>query len=144
MREQEAGKTKKNYGLRFHLSRMSKQIGRQLCLAMTREEDARLWRKYKDVLNRQRMLEKSEGAKDAPVKCAHSLRPEFNEEYVELTRQLREAYGRRKAADSKEQRQLIGEEIRALKQKRYTVTTYYDRETGEVVSPGRPPAGCSV
>lgn len=126
------------YTMRNRCMRDLKQIGQSLSLALTEEEDALLWEKYKKVLERWRRLERPEGVnhrEDLRLRQNRFWRPVFNDEYIELTRQLTAIYDRKRGEKSKQEQNRIEEEIRAIKKKRYSVTTYYDRETGEKVTP---------
>lgn len=126
------------YKLRYQYMRMSKQYGHRLSLAITKEEDEYWWQRYKNVLDQWHLLKKPEGVchhDDIQLRCTCFMRPTFNDKYVELTERLKEAYIRRNATSSKQQRHIIDEEIYSIKQQRYMVTTYYNRETGDEVKP---------
>lgn len=125
------------YAMRSRYLREAKQLGHRLSLAISDEEDAQHWEKYKKVLERWRALEIPEGVKHgnhATLNTQVFWKPEFNDEYVELTLQLKGLYAKMNQAKSKQERYALEDEIRALKKKRSSVTTYINRETGEPFS----------
>ena len=126
------------YAMRSKYMREAKQIGQKLLLATTEEEDALQWEKYKKVMKRWRALEIPEGVKHGnhvALQTRVFWKPEFNDEYVELTVQLKGLYSKMNQSKSKQERYALEDEIRALKKKRSSVTTYIDRETGVPFSP---------
>ena len=128
------------YAMRSRYMRELKQIGHKLSLAVTDEEDALQWEKYKTVIMRWRDLEIPEGVKQGTntvLKTHVFWKPKFNDEYVELTIELKGLYAKMNRAKSKQERYDLEDEIRALKNKRSSVTTYIDRETGEAYSPSK-------
>ncbi len=125
------------YAMRSRYMRELKQLGHKLSLATSDEEDAQLWEKYKKVLERWRALEIPEGVKHGNHSALNTQvfwKPEFNDEYVELTLQLKGLYSKLSRVNSVGEREALEDEIRALKKKRSSVTTYINRETGEPFS----------
>lgn len=125
------------YRDRDRYMRITRCVGHKLELATTEENDALLWEKYSRVLQKWRKLEKPEGVRhrdDLALRRERYLRPEFNEDYVALTEEIALLYQEKDRAKSRTERAAIDEKIHALKQKRRTVTNYYDRETGERVA----------
>ena len=126
------------YAMRSKYMREAKQIGHKLLLATNEEEDALQWEKYKKVMKRWRELKKPEGithGEDVAFQTHWHWKPAFNDEYVALMQQLKELYSQMNRAKSKQERCMIEEKIRVVKRKRYAVTTFTDRETGEPVTP---------
>ena len=126
------------YAMRSKYMREARQIGHKLQLATTEEEDAWQWEKYCKVMKRWRALKKPEGithGEDTEFQSYLNQKPEFNDAYVELTLQLKDLHRQMNQAKSKQERYVIEDKIRAVKKKRTAVTTYTDRETGELVTP---------
>ncbi len=127
----------KNYDYinRLKWQRVLRQTGHSLSLATTAEEDARLWQRYASTMKKLEKLERSKAASHPedrqPKKRKRRFwRPVYNAEYVALTRELIKLDRRRRAC-SKQERRAIAEQIDAIKAERWTVTDFYDRETGE-------------
>ncbi len=121
------------YAMRSKYMREAKQIGQKLLLAATEEEDALQWEKYKKVMKRWRALKKPDGiahGNDTEFQSYLNWKPAFNDAYVELTLQLKELYAQMNQANSKQERLIIEDKIRAMKKKRAATTTYTDREAG--------------
>ena len=122
------------YAMRSKYQRMTKQIGHKLSLAMSDEEDALLWSKYKKTMDQWRALEnprEGRSREESERNTRKYWKPVFNETYVEMTQMLVELYEKRSGMDPCEERDLIDAKIERIKEKRKTVTTYIDRETGE-------------
>ena len=124
--------------MRSRYMREAGQIGQKLFLAVTDEEDALQWEKLKKVMKRWRALKKPDGithGDDALIPQYLCCRPEFNEEYVELTLQLKALIAQMNQVRTAREKREIEDEIRTVKKKRCTVTTYTDRITGAAVIP---------
>lgn len=122
------------YAMRNRYARATKQIGHKLALALTEEEDAALWEKYRKVLEQWRTLENPEGTnrrEEFMLRQRRFWKPVFNEDYVALTEMLVNLYGKRSGMEPSRERNSIDAEIERVKEKRKTVTVYIDRETGE-------------
>ena len=124
------------YAMRSRYLREAKQTGHKLSLAVSDEEDALLWEKYKKIMERYRALKAPEGVRHEPAVREHTfLKPVFNAEYIELTHELKGLYANFKGVKSEAERLCLEEKIRRLKRRRMTVTDFVDRETGDIVSP---------
>ena len=119
------------YAMRSKYMREAKQIGHKLSLAISEEEDALYWEKYKKVIERWRALEIPEGIKPGnytALQTKEFWKPEFNPEYIALTIQLRELCIQLNKAKTKQECHVLENEIRTLKKKRSSVTTWTGRQ----------------
>lgn len=122
------------YAMRSKYMREASQIERKLTLAVTEEEDALLWEQYRKVMKRWRALKRPDSIPpDDAVGSLHphlNRRPEFNDEYIELTVQLKTLYAQMNRMRSRSERYALENQIRIIKKKRAAATTYTIRQTG--------------
>ena len=120
----------------INLRREAKHIGHKLSLATCEEEDARLWEKYSKLIERSRELEIISGYCDENskrIKDRLGCKPVFDETYLTCTRELIRLNALLSATDDPKQRRRLYKEIDAKKKERWEISSYTNRETGELV-----------
>jgi len=114
----------------------AKCIGHKLSLAMTEEDDARLWRQYQAALDRWQRFSARAGCEsecNLAVKERIYYKPVFDETYLKLTAELTELYARMQREQSRAGRRQLRELIDLKKRERWEHAHFVRRETGEAV-----------
>ena len=114
----------------------AKSIGHKLSLAMTEEDDARLWRQYRAALDRWQRFSVRAGCEcecNLAVKERVYYKPVFDETYLKLTAELTELYAQMQKEESRAGRRQIRALIDLKKRERGDSAHFVMRETGEAV-----------
>lgn len=118
-----------------NLRREAKRVGHKLSLAVSEEEDERLWKQYSQLMSRAREYEEKSGffsEHKGRFRDRTHCKPVFDSAYVSLTNELIELYGQMKETEGKEKLEIL-KQIEEKKRERWEKGSYVSRETGKSV-----------